>query len=98
MLYEVITEAEEKDGVEDYKGDAAEENPHVLPHQKATEGVDILLGDPKKAVVKLSIPIIVAMSVQTIYSLTDTFWVAGLGADALAAIGFSFPFFRNNFV
>ncbi len=52
------------------------------PH-KVTEGVDILLGgDPEKAVIKLSIPIIVAMGVQTIYSLTDTFWVAGLGADA----------------
>lgn len=77
----------------------AEENRHekgktgVFPPHKVTEGVDILLGDPKKAVVKLSIPIIVAMSVQTIYSLTDTFWVAGLGADALAAIGFAFPFF-----
>ncbi|MDD4250209.1 MAG: MATE family efflux transporter, partial [Methanosarcina sp.] len=65
----------------------------VFPSQKVTEGVDVLLGDPKKAVVKLSIPIIVAMSVQTIYSLTDTFWVAGLGADALAAVGFAFPFF-----
>ena len=53
----------------------------------------ILLGDPKKAVIKLSIPIIVAMAVQTIYTLSDTFWVAGLGADALAAIGFSVPFF-----
>lgn len=60
---------------------------------KTTKGVDILLGEPKKAIIKLSIPIIVAMSVQTIYSLTDTFWVAGLGADALAAVGFAFPFF-----
>jgi putative MATE family efflux protein len=65
----------------------------VIPPKKVTEGVDVLLGDPKKAVLKLSIPIIVAMSVQTIYSLTDTFWVAGLGADALAAVGFAFPFF-----
>ena len=49
----------------------------------------------RKAVVKLSIPIIVAMSVQTHpNSLTDTFWVAGLGADALAAVGFAFPLFR----
>jgi len=36
---------------------------------------------------------IVAMSVQTIYSLIDTYWVSGLGADALAAMGFVFPFF-----
>lgn len=78
---------------------AAEENGDqkrkegVHPPIKVTKGVDILLGDPEKAVIKLSIPIIVAMAVQTIYSLTDTFWVAGLGADALAAVGFAFPFF-----
>ncbi|WP_292389697.1 MATE family efflux transporter [Methanosarcina sp. UBA5] len=61
--------------------------------QKSTEGVNILLGDPRKAVVKLSIPTIVAMSVQTIYSLTDTFWISELGADALAAVGFAVPFY-----
>jgi putative MATE family efflux protein len=61
--------------------------------KKETDGVKTLLGDPKKAVVKLSIPMIVAMSVQTIYTLIDTYWVSGLGADALAAMGFVFPFF-----
>lgn len=61
--------------------------------KKETTGVKTLLGDPKKAIVKLSIPMIVAMSVQTIYSLIDTYWVSGLGADALAAMGFVFPFF-----
>lgn len=58
-----------------------------------TTGVKTLQGDPKKAIVKLSIPMIIAMSVQTIYSLVDTYWVSGLGADALAAMGFVFPFF-----
>lgn len=58
-----------------------------------TKGVDILRGDPKKAVIKLAIPMMVAMSVQTIYQLVDTYWVSGLGADALAAMGFVFPFF-----
>ena len=57
------------------------------------KGVDILLGDPKKAIIKLAIPMMVAMSVQTVYQLVDTYWVAGLGADALAAMGFVFPFF-----
>lgn len=61
--------------------------------EKETNGVKILQGDPKKAIIKLSIPMIVAMSVQTIYSLIDTYWVSGLGADALAAMGFVFPFF-----
>ena len=58
-----------------------------------SEGVKTLLGDPKKAIIKLSLPMIVAMSAQTIYNLVDAIWVSGLGADALAAIGFVFPFF-----
>jgi len=60
---------------------------------KETEGVKALLGDPKKAIVKLALPMILAMSVQTIYNFTDAVWVSGLGADALAAVGFVFPLF-----
>ncbi len=58
-----------------------------------SNGIKILLGDPERAILKLSLPMIVAMSVQTLYNLVDAVWVAGLGADALAAIGFAFPFF-----
>lgn len=56
-----------------------------------TEGVKALLGDPKKAIIKLAWPMIVAMTVQTLYSLVDAIWVSGLGADALASVGFVFP-------
>jgi putative MATE family efflux protein len=64
------------------------------PHQKghATKGVAILMGEPKKAIVKLAIPMIIAMSANTIYNLVDAIWVAGLGPDALAAVGFFFPY------
>lgn len=55
--------------------------------------METLLGDPKKAIVKLSIPMIIAMVFQTAYNLVDAIWVAGLGADALAAVGFAFPIF-----
>ena len=58
-----------------------------------TKGVETLLGDPKKAILKLAMPMIVAMSVNTIYNLVDAIWVSGLGADALSAVGFFFPFF-----
>jgi putative MATE family efflux protein len=51
------------------------------------------MNDPKRAMIKLSLPMILAMSIQTLYNLVDTFWVSGLGADALAATGFVFPFF-----
>lgn len=58
-----------------------------------TEGVKTLLGDPRKAIIKLSIPMIIGMSLLTLYYLVDAFWVSGLGADAVAATGFVFPFF-----
>jgi len=58
-----------------------------------TKGVKTLVGNPKKAIVKLALPMIFAMSVQTIYNLVDAFWVSGLGANALAAVGLFFPFF-----
>ncbi len=62
------------------------------PEDGATKGVKILLGEPKKAIIKLAVPMIIAMSANTIYNLVDAIWVAGLGPDALAAVGFFFPF------
>lgn len=58
-----------------------------------TKGVKILLGDPKKAILKLSAPMMLAMLLQAVYNITDGIWVAGLGADQLAAVGLFFPFF-----
>ncbi|MBA2860268.1 MATE family efflux transporter [Methanococcus maripaludis] len=59
---------------------------------KTTKGVQNLLGDPKKAIVKISLPMVIAMSFQSLYNIIDAIWVAGLGSDALAAIGLFFPF------
>jgi len=71
-----------------------------------TKGVKTLLGDPKKAIIKLALPMIIAMSVQTIYNFVDTLFVSGVGQDfftdsqvsgigdlGVAAIGLIFPFF-----
>jgi putative MATE family efflux protein len=60
--------------------------------ETATKGVAILLGEPKKAIIKLAVPMIIAMSVMTIYNLVDVFWVAGLGGGAIAAVGLFLPF------
>lgn len=59
---------------------------------KSKKGVDILLGSPTKAIISLAIPTMVASSLNSIYNLADLFWVAGLGGEALAAVGFCFPF------
>ncbi len=55
--------------------------------------VELLTGDPKKALIKLSVPIMISNLVFTLYNLADGVWVAGLGADALSAIGIFFPLF-----
>ncbi len=57
---------------------------------RETHGTKMLLGDPKKAIITLSIPMFVAMSVQMLYNLIDAVWVAGLGQDALSAVGYFF--------
>ncbi len=58
-----------------------------------TKDVETLLGNPKKAIIAMMIPMIVAMVVQTANNLIDSVWVAGLGNSALAAVGFAFPLF-----
>ncbi len=58
-----------------------------------TEGVETLLGDPKRAVRRMSVPLVISMLAQTVYNLFDAIWVAGLGPEALAAVGLVFPVF-----
>ena len=48
---------------------------------------------PKKAMFTLALPILIAMFVQTMYNIVDTAFVGRLGAEAIAAVTFSFPIF-----
>ncbi len=61
--------------------------------EQQTKGVETLLGNPRKAILAMSIPLIIAMIAQSANNLIDAVWVAGLGSDALAAVGFIFPLF-----
>jgi hypothetical protein len=67
--------------------------PNSRPVKDITGGISLLLGDPKKAIVKLSGPMIVAMLLMSTYNIVNAIWVAGLGSDALAAVGFVTPLF-----
>ncbi len=51
----------------------------------------LLEGSVLKSILKISVPVIFANILQTIYQLIDTFWVGRLGADAVAAVSLSFP-------
>ena len=60
---------------------------------KKSKNIDVITGDPKKAIIKLALPMMLSMLLIMLYNLADSIWVAGLGADALAAIGFITPLF-----
>jgi putative MATE family efflux protein len=67
--------------------------PESGPGDHTTEGISLLMGDPKKAIIKLSGPMIAAMLLMSTYNIVNAIWVAGLGSDALAAVGFVTPLF-----
>ena len=59
----------------------------------SSKGVDLMLLNPKKALMKMSIPLIISLIITSFYNLIDAAWVSGLGADALAGVGFFTPIF-----
>ena len=59
----------------------------------SSNNVDLMLKNPKKALINMSIPLIISLLITSFYNLIDAFWVSGLGADALAGIGFFTPIF-----
>lgn len=61
--------------------------------ENKNDNISIVTGDPKRAIRKLSLPIMVSMLVTFAYNLADTIWVAGLGTNSLAALGFFMPIF-----
>lgn len=58
-----------------------------------SKNIEMITGDPKKAIIRLAIPMMLSMFLIMLYNLADSIWVAGLGGDALAAIGFITPLF-----
>ena len=58
-----------------------------------SSSVNIMLGNPKKALINMSIPLIISLLISSLYNLIDAAWVSGLGADALAGVGFFTPIF-----
>ncbi len=58
---------------------------------RLTQKKDYTQGSILKALIHLSIPLILTNVLQTAYNLTDTFWVGRLGSSAVAAVSLSFP-------
>ena len=64
-----------------------------MQSNNSSNGVDLMLSNPKKALMKMSIPLIISLLITSFYNLIDAAWVSGLGADALAGVGFFTPIF-----
>ncbi|MBQ2653988.1 MAG: MATE family efflux transporter [Methanobrevibacter sp.] len=58
-----------------------------------TEEIDLIVNHPKKAINKLALPIIISNLFMMLNNIIDGIWVAGLGPNALAAVGFVTPLF-----
>lgn len=61
--------------------------------QNKTEEIDLIVNHPKKAINKLALPIIISNLFMTLNNIIDGVWVAGLGPEPLAAVGFVMPLF-----
>ena len=55
--------------------------------------IEMITGDPKKAINKLAFPIIASMFLILVNNIIDSIWVAGLGPEPLAALGYITPLF-----
>ncbi|MCK5128369.1 MAG: MATE family efflux transporter [Clostridiales bacterium] len=51
----------------------------------------ILGGNLYKIIIKLALPIMLSNLIQTVYSLTDTYFVSTIGDNQVAAVGFVWP-------
>ena len=57
------------------------------------------INNPKRALWKLSIPMMLGMSVQSLYMLIDTLLISRIvGETSMAALGFAFPFLLNHYL
>ena len=51
----------------------------------------ILKGNLVKAILSLAIPVVINSFLQTMYNLTDTYWLGKIGTSQLAAINLVTP-------
>jgi len=64
-----------------------------MDENKSNDNVDIIRGDPKETIRKLAPPLIISLLIMSLYNIIDRIWIAGLGTEPLAALGFVAPLY-----
>lgn len=62
-------------------------------HKNDKKNMELIVKNPKKAINKLSVPIILSNLFMMLNNMIDTIWVAGLGPNAIAGVGFVSPIY-----
>ena len=60
---------------------------------QTNENLESIMGNPRRAINKLAFPTLLLMLLMFLNNLIDSFWVVGINADALAALGFIAPLY-----
>ena len=60
---------------------------------QANENIESITGNPHSAINKLAFPTIFSLLLMFLNNLIDSFWVAGINSNALAALGFIAPLY-----
>ncbi len=61
--------------------------------EATTRDVAILLGNTKKALIAMAVPVMIANLIQSINNIVDTVWLTSIGVEAQAALNVIFPLF-----
>ena len=60
---------------------------------EATKDLETMLGDPRKAIRSMSVPLLVSFLVIQVNMFVDTAWCSGLGSDATSAVSSITPIY-----
>ena len=60
---------------------------------EATRDLETMLGDPRKAIRSMSVPLLISFLVIQINMFVDTAWCSGLGSEATSAVSSITPFY-----
>ena len=58
-----------------------------------SSNVDVMIDNPKRALIKMSIPLIISLLIASLYNLIDAVWLSDLGSDVIAGVGFVTPIY-----